>query len=483
MSEASSLPFWKRAPLLSTYVAAIFVGGLLALALGSEPSVVALAVAGASLSTVPSFVFGARDLPSLITLSVGARYAATAIFWRDMTWQRLDLGLYDPHESFLVILLGVSAITCAAFVAHLIYHREPLFRERYSSAGLEVLVWLAAAVTVFGVFILSRGVQVLGGVSALAGTGITLLPLAWLARDHQRGKGPFTPGFICLLAALTILGIGSNSRQAVLQPITALIFFMLSFGVSVSRRTLMIGAVGALLFIGLLSPVMIVVRSARDLLSPAQMIALTIDAIRSGQIRAAATEFDRARELRDGPYAMHYTTGGGEVVQRFVEVEQMDILVDRAHRFGPIGTTRYWQAMVELLPSFIVPDKTVISTPSYAIWVYGLSTWGIESNPTETAFGDAYSYGGLGFVVTSMFATFLLLFVSFRMFCPTLEHSLFAAFIVAAYIHVFTEQNAVGLLGIPIREFSIELAVFWLVSRIREPVFALTGGFNDAGRG
>ena len=75
-------------------------------------------------------------------------------------------------------------------------------------------------------------------------------------------------------------------------------------------------------------------------------------------------------------------------------------------------------------------------------------------NATETAFGDAYAYGGIEFVLLSMFWTYLLLFgASSRMFCPSFEDFPFALFFVAAYIHALTEQNVVGTLAVPIREF------------------------------
>src|SRR5208337_2089541 len=214
-------------------------------------------------------------------------------------------------------------------------------------------------------------------------------------------------------------------------------------------------------FVAVVSPVMLSIRAARTFQSADQVLSLTLGALQSSEMRDRALTLNKIVNT-SGPYQLNYTTGGGELAERFVHVEQMDILVDRAHRFGPIGTDRFWRGAVELLPSFLVGDKRFISTPSYALWVYGLNEWGKESNATETGFGDAYAYGGFEFVFYSMLIVFGIFFLFFRLFCPVFQDSLFATFVFATYIHAMTEQNVLGLLAITIRELPLELALFWI---------------------
>ena len=130
----------------------------------------------------------------LITLSVGARYASSAIAWRLVTGQRLDLGLYDLHTSFFVVLCGTSAIAAAAFIAHLLYMRKPLF-EHYTPAGLEVIIAVGVVATLFGIITSRTGAQVLGGIGVLAGTGATLLPIGLLCYNHARGNRYSLPAY------------------------------------------------------------------------------------------------------------------------------------------------------------------------------------------------------------------------------------------------------------------------------------------------
>ena len=475
MFDNPLIPVWKRAPLLTLYAAAIMVGGLAQLALGADTGVVEAAVGAALISVVPALVFGVRDLPALIALSIGARFAASAIAWRLFIGRRMDIDLYDPHESFVVILCGVSAIVLAVFAAHLLYHRRPLFRESYTAPGMEILVGAGALATLLGFALASSKTGISGGIGALTATGTTLLPIALMGYNLARGRPALTRGLWITVLFLSILGVAVNSRQGVLQPLTGVFFFILCFHVPVSRNLIVGAVLGGFVFIAVISPVMIGVRSARNFATPDQMIGLTLAALDSGEVRATAEDIDRIRELFGGTYALHYTSGGGEVVQRMVNVEQMDIVIDRAHRFGQIGTSRFWQGIVELLPSFMVSDKSIISTPSYALWIYGVQSWGNESNATLTPFGDAYAYGGIEFVISSMFVIYLIVFLLFRMFCPRLEDSLFAVFIVASYIHIMTEQTTVGLLAMPLREFPFELALFWTVSKVRHPLFALFG--------
>src|SRR5215813_2350859 len=89
--------------------------GLLHIAVFDAAAVpVVLAVGAVLVSVLPASRHGWRDMPALITLVVGARYAASALFWKTLELDPLDHGLYAPETSFLVVFTGVCAVSLAA---------------------------------------------------------------------------------------------------------------------------------------------------------------------------------------------------------------------------------------------------------------------------------------------------------------------------------------------------------------------------------
>lgn len=472
MSDSQIVAIWRRTPLLLAYLAAVAIGGIVQAAFGSNPGVVVLAVGAIMISAIPALFFGIRDMPSLLSLAVAARYAASAIAWRTISFKRLDLDLYNPVLSFEIILYACTAISVAALLSHLLFPRRPFFREEYAPAGLELLMAAGAIAGVFALAVAYRATETLGGIQALASTGLTLLPLVWMHYNVTNGRPIFSPGLIMLLLVLSAAALGTNSRQGLLQPIEATASYIICFRIKVSRTAIISGALLVAFCVLFVSPLMLSVRGMRNIVSPAEVLAYTISSAETGQTLQRYEALQKV--LNNGPYAMHYTTGGGELTQRMVNVEQMDVLVDRANQFGPIGSTRFWEGLTELLPSFLVPDKSVIKAPSFAFWAYGMIPWGAESNPTPTTFGDAYSIGGIEFVVESAFVIYLLYFLFFRMFCPRFENSLFAIFVFGTYIFTMTVHTVLGMLAVLFRELPFELGLFWLASHVHERFFALS---------
>ena len=458
---------------LSIYLLVILSAGGINLMMGGDPFIVLLVEACVLASTVPSFLYGERDLCAMFTLAVGVLYASSAMIWKTITFAGVDQDLYAPVTSFTVILYGILAMVAAAAIAHRFLPAVPLFKERYSPSGLQLLAVLGAFLMALNLSIIFGGLSLLGGINAISGTGSTMLPVCWIAYNVSRGKPPITRTLAITVLAFSVVALSFNSRQSVLQPFTALACFFLCFKLPVNKKAFIAAVGAAIIFVGVVSPIMLAVRSFRRSVSPADIIALTLNNATSTDGWAKATAVTSLLN-KYGNYRLRYVEGGGEFVGRFVEVQPLDILVGYAERFGTIGTSRFWRGVYELLPAAIVPDKTVSVSGSFPLWRYGLVPWGKEWNATLTMFGDAYSVGGMAFVIGSSFTIFLLIFTTLRLFCPRFENSVFATFFFAAYVHGITEAPLLGVLGIPTREFFIELIVFWLATKVTRPIFRLT---------
>src|SRR5262249_17472911 len=144
---------------------------------------------------------------------------------------------------------------------------------------------------------------------------------------------------------------------------------------------------------------------------------------------------------------------------------QLDFVVALAADNGTVGFDYLWAGVTDLLPSAIVEEKDSLN-PDYVLWVYGALRVGHEVHIEVTAFGNAYTYGGIWFVSISIFVLFTLIFTCYRAFCPTFDRSLLATFMVAIYLHFLTASTVLTLISFLVRTMPFEILLFWSISRI-----------------
>ena len=455
-----------------TYLTGMALLGLLHLAIGADGTVVGLAFLIVCVSVVPAALFGARDVPALTSIAFGVSYASFAILWKLLTFEPLDIGLYSPVHSHVVALVGVSGVSLAALLSHFVWRRGPLLDERYTQDGLDFFFIIACLLLVFGIVMALAGGQANGGIRALAAKALVLFPIVMFCRNLAKGEQPLSRGVVLTVCLMPMLALATNSRQGVLIPIVAIAAVLFAFRIKVSWKVISVVAIVGVLFIGALSPAIKAVRGARTFMSADQVFSATIARITTPEGRAQMDSVRTLMSVANGPFVLKYVKGGEEI-GRFVGIQPLDIFADKVDRFGPIGTGRFWQSVSEQLPAFIVPDKTVVNSPSYAFWVYGLIPWGNEHNETNTPFGDAYSFGGLRFMFFCTLTVFFLYCLMFRVFCPRLENSPLATFLFASTIYMALMGYIVPTLGTIFREFPFWIALFALVTTIRRPIIGL----------
>ena len=164
-------------------------------------------------------------------------------------------------------------------------------------------------------------------------------------------------------------------------------------------------------------------------------------------------------------YYLKYLSSQNHFVERAVNVQQLDFVVALAADNGTLGFSHLWAGIKELLPSVFVEEEA-LNQPrlrALGIWRYRV---GFENHIEVTAFGNAYTYGGNWFVFVSMFVLFTLIFTCYRAFCPTLDRSLLATFMVAMYLHFLTAGTVLTLISLLVRTMPFEILLFWSISRI-----------------
>jgi hypothetical protein len=462
-------------PYLTVYAAAVVVFGLGHLVLlGADFACVGLAVGAVLLSMLPALRYGWRDMPALICLLSGVRYSATAIFWKALEFDALDDGLYAPQLSFVVVFTGMSAVVLAAFLAHLIWPRKPLFVERYSPAGLKTLLAVGLVGTVGIILVgttprpgeLNTGlvyVDLLGGIRALMLDGFAIVPIAWLALNKQTGKPLLSPAFILATVAIITLSLVLNVRTSGANYLLALGLFFSCFRFPWRPLIIVPSAAVALFFALYVAPAIVDVRNIRQAgstLSGFDFVSTTVDQIG----KRITGEANNLPNLPVQNYYLKYLATTNNFIERLVVIQELDYVVALAGDQGTVGLEKFWEGTVALLPSWWVDDKSNLN-PDTVLWIYGAVDPGFESFFEITPFGNAFSYGGNTFVFVSMFLLFFAFFLFFRMAAPVFDRSLFAIFLIVNYFVFMTGGGVNMLLGILFRSLPFETLLFWLVSR------------------
>ena len=454
------VPVW-----IASYGGAVILLGLVHVLLGCSPLVALLAVGSVLISLVPAILYGWRDLPSLLVMLGGVRYVTTAVVWKLMEGSPLDSGLYAPLESFTVVLVGTLATACAAVLAHLLWRRRQVFVERYSAWGYVILAGAGLAFAIAYLVVRASDVNVPGGFAGIFKHGIVLFPLAWMGFNWTRYRRVFTPEFVAGMAVLIIVTLGFNSRQSAGYAAVAIGLFLVGFRVRISPGLAALAAAFVIFFGVVVAPAMSDVRIYKRYLSTSEMVELTIDQIGK---RLAGNYVDPTINP-DAIYQLHYLKHSNNFTSRLVNVHILDFMVARAESQGPIGTERFYEGLWELLPSIIVRDKSTITHPDYAFWIYGVIPYGVQNFITSTPYGDAYSYGGLSFTFGAVLVAYLLVFLLFRIACPRLEKSILSVFVIAIYAHELTAGYILSVYGVALRTLPVEILVFWLATKVGWP--------------
>jgi hypothetical protein len=235
---------------------------------------------------------------------------------------------------------------------------------------------------------------------------------------------------------------------------------LLAYRYTFRITTLLVVAPLVVGYITVVSPAVLDARYYRGIVGNFELVGITLDSMRARLTGKPRTTYYEEEDDRRNPYVMHYVTSGGEIAGRVVIMQELDYIVALAESQGQIGTERFWDSLIEILPSALISEKTTISTQDYPFWVYGVLDPGMQTNLEMTVFGSAYTYGGFQFLFNTVFCGFLLLFIFFRMFCPTLLNSMFAPFIIVSYGHQLTAGTITDLFSVQARSLPFELLLF-----------------------
>jgi len=445
---------------LAIYAALVLALGALQLGLGADAAVVLCCVGAILVSIAPAALFGWRDMPAFLSLAIGVRYAATALFWKSGMLGRIDEGLYAPASSFNVVFVGVLAAAMAAIAAHFAWSRPQLFVERPTSGGLGQL--RLVGVLLASVLLVSRAahIDLPGSITNFLLDSFCMFPVAWLAlNERQRPQSSvFSPQFLGTMAAFAFLCLAFNSRQSVLLTTVATIAFVIGFGIRVPKLLVVLAIVFGGFFASYVSPAMIEVRARNQMAglrnSPQEMLAQTVQ-LTIDFINGDATPREREVNPR---YNLKYLGDKSSFAARLVNVQQLDYIVALADSRGFIGMDKF---VADLSKVFAVSPEESLLDVDYAMKMYGVLDAETTAHLEITGFGATYAYGGYGLVFGGVFGFYFIIFMFFRICCQNLARSVYAAFFIATQIHFITAAELTGSLLRFTHVTIWEFMVFW----------------------
>jgi hypothetical protein len=403
--------------LLAIYVMVSAGAAVVHLILGADPIVVFLAIGSLIVSVIPAAIYGWRDMPALFCLIGGARYTTTALFWKLFELSPLDQGLYAPVTSFGVVLVGTAAVTLAAIAAHLVWRTRPWFIEQINARGFAFLFVLSLFLVEATFALNLSNTRLLGGITKLVTNGLILFPMAYVGVSMSTSRPRISYGLLLLVAAYFFISFIFNSRASTIVMLLSIFAMLLAYRYTFRITTLLVVVPLVVGYITVVSPAVLDARYYRGIVGNFELVGITLDSMRARLTGQPRTTYYEEEDDRRNPYVMHYVVSGGEIAGRVVLMQELDYIVALAESQGQIGTERFWDSLIEILPSALVSEKTTISTQDYPFWVYGVLDPGMQTNLEMTVYGSAYTYGGFQFLFNAVFCGFLLLFIFFRMFC------------------------------------------------------------------
>jgi hypothetical protein len=426
-------------------------------------------------SILPALRFGWPDMPSLICLIAGVRFATSALVWKSLEMSALDEGLYSPELSFTVVFVGILALVLAAFGAHWCWRRPQLFVETYATSGLTLLLYLgvvmASALIIIGMpplpgmpSISVIDLDVPGGVRALMLDGFIFFVIASLEIRRSSKTALITVRFVSVVGFILIASLILNVRLVPASLLSGIFWYFVCFRQRVSIKLLLVGIVGIAFFSLYVAPAIVDVRyyrAAQSNLSGTDFITVTFEQIG----RRLTGEITNTTPEPIFNYYLKYIKNPNTFTERFVGIQELDYVVALAGDQGPVGLEKLWEGLIGILPAWFIDDKTSYNTDTI-LWQYGAINYGFQSWFEVTPFGNAYTYGGTRFVFLSMFIIFSIYFIFLRLFCQKFLNSLFAVFFMTNYAYLLLSGGVNMLISFTIRTLPFEVILFLFISGI-----------------
>ncbi len=453
-------------------VAAIFIQ----LGMGASPWVVLLATVIVTTGLLAFLCLGAYNLGSWLALFYVLGNVLVALYAKTLMGQPLDSYLYAPIDSFLVLAVTSCDLLVALLLVKYIRLGGPLLIPPADEPTLARLSWGSFVLGVVFWF-LNQHFQGPGG-SGFGGFAVLrdLLLMAIIARtamllDRSGDRIALDKASVLMIGTGVFLGLLSNSRTRAAYPVVSYFTTLLFYRRGLPRRQVLLLAVGVVVFIGFITPM---IQAWRHLGQWQMSIGKRIELMAHGVEEVIdGGQFERyaqiARKQFSSGYYYNYFAGNGRgqmLLGRYASVQQIDPVIAEVNKQGPIGGSVIWPALTQQLPRFIYPGKPKYARAYVALVDLSLISPAGGKAPTLPLAGQAYAGYGAAGVLLIPFLTFLAFALVLKKLGWCLYRNIYAVFVFSEFILVYANQGSLGqYAGFVLRSAPLFWAVFWLLTR------------------
>ncbi len=466
-------------------LAFISVFGVIQLALGSDPWIVAMCAIAVATPLLPMHLYG-RDLYAMLGLAISMRYTGVALIAKTLYGQTLELNLYDAYTAFGLDVILMVVVTVTLLLARALDPGGAAFpfpANLRSLRKLSVFCFCAGAVAfvIVGSKTSGDGGGSAGSVFVIAASVSELILLAigaevFYAVYKSGGRSFLSPVVVFMLVFALVAALALNARGLILH--STIVIFTIAFSYKMLRLRHMIAGVAVLaFFISVLTPITMYLRLQREGVPKSQFVGVVKDTV----IRAATDPhyFALIRETAAALSAndqfkvqdFDYYGDRSGVLNRLSFIVLLDAIANGAKTREPLGMEAVNQSLSRNLPGFLGFDKTNVafSMGDWLSWQNGMGSPGII---TFLNFGlpmeGLVTWGLIGFVVYP-FILYLALLFAFSRLASFKEISPTSVFFFTILEFDFSEATSEGILATLDREFIVVAAILFLIKMLLFP--------------
>lgn len=421
------------------------------------------------------FVFNTYNLSVLLALALLSKYSFIPFLLKSILGERIDEGLWNPEETFLVLTIGSVLVFFALLVEAAIPVNKRLLDVNLSDGQIRKLslsfyfigFFFSVLHTHFSARYIGAG-QVTGGFGGFGEfEGLTylgvILATVRLALAREKG-GIDTTVFLMLLGALG-LSLLANSKVYFVSSVLSymVVLFVYTPGYFGSRRGLkhifyMLSLL--MFFVYVMAPIIHTVRdtginAVSSIPQRFQYILSNWNDINSNLI------YFRWRDDFDTKY---FDTIENPLVDRLAMIEDLDLVVSGINRANTIGFEPIVLAITSSIPSFLISDKKYYNDVALIGDVTGIAS-GLGGYYRNTgAFAVSYAmFMWPGWMVLIFFLYLLFFLYLKKIVLLDLRYSIWAIYVLIKYGFLFTETSMQGMLQIMIRGIPIDIVSIYFV--------------------
>lgn len=458
--------------------------GLLALAaaliqlmLGASWAVVVAALVATAAGLYGFVALGAYNLGAWLAFFYVLGNTLVALYAKTLLGQPLDSYLYVPLNSFFALAITSIGLLAALLLVRRVGVGRPLFQGRSDPRFLGFLSWAC-----FGLgdlfWLLNRWFLDPEEGTGFGGTVLfnQLMLMAIIARtamllERSECRRSFDAWVGLILGVSVFLGLMDNAKTEAALPVVSYFATILFYRRGLPVRTVIILAIGGLLFGGIVAPVTHVLRAAglqqTTLNQRIDLIFSTASNLLEKPKVFSQVADSTAEQFAGGYYDYFGGDGAGQMLLgRYASIQQIDPVIERVDSQGPRGGEAIWPAFLRLTPSFIYPDKPEDNEAYLTLVYYGLVDPEGGKFPTLPLAGQAYAGYGYPGLLAIPFFTFLAFLLAIKKLGWQLYRNIYAIFFFCDFVIVYANQGDFSqYMGEILRNFPLFALVFWLIAQ------------------